>query len=129
MTTLLLIEDNPAAARMVRKALAHTDYEIYHAATGLDGLKLARKVLPDIVLIDMNLPDLEGKTIVLQLRGGVLALSTTIIAFTADDDARTRRITRMLGCDDLIGKPIDTRSFAERIAHIVQRKAQPADHE
>ena len=123
MTTLLLIEDDLDAARMVRRALAPNNYEIHHAANGLDGLKLARQVRPDIVLVDMNLPDLEGKVIVTQLHGGILTPSSTIIAFTAEDDARTRRITRALGCDDLIGKPIDTRAFAWQVSQILQKKA------
>jgi len=128
LTALLLIEDNADAARMVRKALALTDYEIHHATTGLDGLKLARTVQPDIVLVDMNLPDLEGKAIVVQLRGGILTPQATLIAFTAEDDARTRRVTRALGCDGLIGKPIDTRIFAEQITQIVQGKVGRPGH-
>ena len=128
MTALLLIEDNADAARMVRKALALSNYEIHHATTGLEGLKLARTVLPEIVLVDMNLPDLEGKAIVVQLRGGILAPSSTLIAFTAEDDARTRRVTRALGCDGLIGKPIDTRVFAEQITQIVQGKVGRPGH-
>jgi DNA-binding response OmpR family regulator len=123
LTTLLLIEDDADAARMVRKALAHQHYDFHHAANGLDGLRLARQVCPHIVLVDMNLPDLEGKIIVTQLHGKILAPTSTLIAFTAEDDARTRRITRALGCDDLIGKPIDVRAFAWQVSQIIQRKA------
>lgn len=122
MTTLLLIEDDLDSARLVRKALAKAQYDIHHAANGLDGLKMARQIRPDIVLVDMNLPDLEGKAIVTLLHGTILTPASTIIAFTAADDARTRRVTRALGCDDLIGKPIDTRAFAWQISQIVQRK-------
>lgn len=123
MTALLLIEDNADAARMVRKALALSCYEVHHAPTGLDGLKLARTVLPDVVLVDMNLPDLEGKAIVVQLRRSILTPTAAVIAFTAEDDARTRRVTRALGCDGLIGKPIDTRIFVEQITQIIEGKA------
>jgi len=128
VTTLLLIEDDADAARMVRKALAHFHYDFHHAATGLEGLKLARQVRPDIVLVDMNLPDLEGKVIVTQLHGSILPPSSALIAFTAEDDARTRRVTRALGCDDLIGKPIDTRAFAWQISQIVERKTGHSNH-
>jgi DNA-binding response OmpR family regulator len=117
-----MIEDDAECARMARRALAPCSYEIYHTPKGLEGLRMARELLPDIVLVDMNLPDLEGKVIVTQLRGRILSPSSAIIAFTAEDDARTRRVTRMLGCDDLIGKPIDTRTFADQIAQTVQRK-------
>jgi DNA-binding response OmpR family regulator len=128
MTTLLLIEDDPYSARLVHKALASHQYEIHHAPTGLEGLRLARQVSPQVVLVDLNLPDLEGKAIVSQLRGRILEVGTTIIAFTAEDDARTRRIMRAFGCDDLIGKPIDTRTFADQIAQVIQRKAGQAHH-
>ena len=124
MITLLVIEDDLASARMVRKALAQAHYEIHHAANGFDGLKLARQVLPNIVLVDMNLPDLEGKTVVVQLRGRILPQHTTLIAFTAEDDARTRRVVRALGCDDIIGKPIDTRTFADQDRSNRQKKGR-----
>jgi two-component system cell cycle response regulator DivK len=128
LNTLLLIEDDLNAARMVRKVLAPHDYEIFHATTGLEGLKLAREVKPNIVLVDMNLPDLEGKVIVVQLRGQILAASVPVIAFTADDDARTRRLVRLVGCDDLIGKPINTRAFPTQITELIQRKAGSTNH-
>jgi DNA-binding response OmpR family regulator len=128
MTTLLLIEDDLQAARMVSKVLAPHNYQIHHATTGLEGLKLAREVAPDIVLVDMNLPDLEGKVIVIQLRGQIISSTVPVIAFTADDDARTRRVVRLLGCDDLIGKPINTRTFPAQIAQLIQRKAEANHH-
>jgi two-component system, OmpR family, KDP operon response regulator KdpE len=125
MTTLLLIEDNPETIRMVCRVLKPFGYDVQVANCGLDGIRMAREGSPEIVLIDMNLPDLEGKGIVTLLRGGrILDESAVLIAFTAECDARTRRIVRMLGCDDLIGKPIDTQAFPNQIAEIVQRKAQ-----
>jgi DNA-binding response OmpR family regulator len=123
LTTLLLIEDDLDAVRIVRKVLGRLGYDIQHSAKGLDGLRLAREINPDIVLVDMNLPDIEGKTIVLQLRGRILPATTAVVAFTAEDDARTRRIVKAFGCDDVIGKPVDTRAFPDQIAQIIQRKA------
>ncbi|HLY28881.1 MAG TPA: response regulator [Aggregatilineales bacterium] len=123
MESLLLIEDDPQTARMVRRVLASEPYTFHHASTGLDGLKVARQVLPEIVLVDLNLPDLAGKPVMLQLRGRIFCPAATIIAFTAEDDARTRRVVRGMGCDDLIGKPIDTRTFVQQIKDIIKRKA------
>jgi DNA-binding response OmpR family regulator len=128
LTALLLIEDDPNTARLVHKVLRAHPYEIYHAATGTDGLKVARNVSPEIVLVDMKLPDTDGLSIIKQLFAQLSVDFTTVIAFTADTNTQTRRKALELGCDDLITKPIDTRAFPHQIMQIRQRKAQETLH-
>ncbi len=119
MTTLLLIEDDLKCANLVRKVLEPQGYTIHHAATGLAGLQLARQVHPDVILLDMNLPDLDGKIIAVNLRGSIQKGTVPIVAFTAESGARARRIALALGCDDFISKPFDTRALASQIADIM----------
>src|SRR5258708_39713260 len=118
--TLLLIEDDEQCTRMVEKVLPQHGYTIYHAATGLIGLQLARKINPQVILVDMGLPDLDGKIVVNQLRGFISHQSVSIIAFTAEAGARTKRLAFAFGCYGFIIKPIDTRELHRQIANIVQ---------
>src|SRR5438270_8733627 len=108
---LLLIEDDEQCARMVHKVLCQHGYIVHHAKTGLSGLQLARKINPQVILVDMDLPDLSGRIVANQLRSSISNQSTAIIAFTADSGSRAKRVAMALGCDGFIGKPIDTHDF------------------
>ncbi|MCC7447570.1 MAG: response regulator [Anaerolineae bacterium] len=124
MTTLLLIEDDLKCANLVRKVLEPQGYTIHHAAGGLAGLQFARQVHPDIILLDMNLPDLDGKIIAVNLRGSIQKGTVPIVAFTADSGVKAKRIALALGCDDFISKPFDTRALASQLADILNRVGQ-----
>lgn len=121
---ILLIEDDLQCARLVRKVLEPNGYIIDHAPTALSGLKLARDTQPDIVLVDMDLPDLSGQATVVQLRGIVKGRSKpiSITAFTAESGARAQRIAFGMGCDAFIAKPIDTRELPNTIDMIIKRR-------
>ena len=119
--TLLLIEDDEQCARMVNKVLTPHGYTVHHAKTGLAGRPLARSLGPQIILLDMGLPDLDGKIIANQLRGFVSnAKRVPVVAFTAESGARAQRMALAMGCDKFISKPIDTREFPSQIAHILE---------
>jgi DNA-binding response OmpR family regulator len=120
MFNLLLIEDDVKCARMVEKIMEPHEFKVHHAATALDGLQLARKTSFDIILLDMDLPDLDGKVVAIQLRSVISRGTTPIIAFTAENGARAKRIALAVGCDDFISKPIDTRAFPAQISAIIQ---------
>jgi DNA-binding response OmpR family regulator len=122
MTTILLIEDDRNCARMVAKILEPHGYTIHHAANGLTGLRMAREHKPDIILVDMDLPDLEGKVVVLQLRGGITPSHVPIVAFTAEPGAKAKRLALAVGCKEFISKPIDTRAFPDQIGRILNNE-------
>jgi two-component system cell cycle response regulator DivK len=115
MATILIIEDNYETVRMVRKIMEPRGHSITHAPNGLEALKHARNVKFDIVLADLNLPDLEGKVVVNQMRFIPGYKQVPIVAFTAENSARSKRMALAFGCIDFISKPIDTRTFPERI--------------
>ncbi len=120
MCNILLIEDDLKFARLVEKIMGPHGHTVHHAATGLDGLQLARRIHPDIILLDMNLPDLDGKVIAVNLRGMINRGTIPIVALTAESGARAKRIALAIGCDDFISKPIDTRAFPDQIATIMK---------
>jgi DNA-binding response OmpR family regulator len=126
MTILLLIEDDRNAARMVAKVLEPHGFTVIHAPNGLTGLKLARDASPNLILVDMDLPDLEGKVVVTTLRGTHHHTRVPIVAFTAEGSARAKRLALAFGCDDFISKPIDTRKFPDQLNQILSRNRQGA---
>ena len=119
MASILLIEDDILAARLVLKILGTQGYTIRHVGTGLEGLQVARELRPDLVLVDLGLPDLDGKVVAMQLRHILSARSSVIVAFTAESGAKARRLALAYGCHDFISKPIDTRAFPDVIARLL----------
>jgi DNA-binding response OmpR family regulator len=113
MTDILLIEDDAKCARMVEKILEPHGFRVHHAANGLTGLQLARQSEFALILLDMDLPDLDGKVVCVQLRGTNKAIP--IVAFTAENGAKAKRIALAFGCNHFISKPIDTRAFPQQL--------------
>src|SRR5436305_29189 len=124
MGTILLIEDNHDCARTVNKIIEPRGHSVVHAATALDGLKLARSLRPDLILLDMDLPDLEGKVVVNQLRVDPGFRAIPIIAFTAENSSRAKRMALAFGCTGFISKPIDTRTFPTQIESLITAGAR-----
>lgn len=120
MASILLIEDDLNCARLVQKVLAPHNHHIQHAANGLTGLRMARELNAKLVLVDMDLPDLNGRAVVVQLRSILRDVSVPIVAFTAESGTRAQRIALAVGCDDFISKPIDTRAFPAQIRAILE---------
>jgi DNA-binding response OmpR family regulator len=120
MFTVLLIEDDRNTARMVSKVLTPYELVVHHAPNGLTGMRLAREIKPDLILVDMDLPDLEGKVVVSQIRGTPEGKNTVIVAFTAENSARAKRLALAFGCDEFISKPIDTRTFPDHLIQLIQ---------
>ncbi len=115
MSTIILIEDNELNARMAEKLLRHAGHDVLLAEDGETGLELASQTLPDLILIDLGLPDLDGQTVVALLRQQVSLQGVPLIAFTAWPEATAAQMARAYGCHGVIIKPINTRTFADEV--------------
>jgi len=115
MAKILLIEDNLATARLVTKILSPYGHILYHYDQGMDGLVEAPRLDLDLALIDLGLPDLNGKVICMELKTKLHA-HVPIIAFTAEVGARSERLARSYGFDGFMTKPIDVHLFPAQIA-------------
>lgn len=113
MALLLHIEDDAANRLLVRRLLSREGHEVIEAFNGLEGVQLARERMPDLVLVDLRIPGLDGFEVTLRLRGIPQLSDVPIIAITAEGDRDT---SLAVGCDGFIRKPIDARSFAATIA-------------
>jgi signal transduction histidine kinase len=109
MPKILHIEDDPANRLLVRKLLAPAGFDVIDASDGLDGIRKARAERPDLVLIDIAIPGLDGYEVTLRLRAEPELVGVPIVAVTAEGNRET---SLAVGCDGFLQKPIDARSFA-----------------
>jgi CheY-like chemotaxis protein len=115
MVQIVVIEDNPQNARMAEKLLKHAGYEVTLAEDGESGLTTVLEIMPDLVLIDLGLPDVDGQTVVAMMRQQPNLDQMPIIAFTAWPEETAAEMARAYGCDGVINKPINTRQFAGQV--------------
>src|SRR5262249_38791742 len=125
MATVLHIEDDPANRLLVRKLLAAAGHEVIDAESGLEGIRLAETKKPDIVLVDIDVPDLDGYEVTLRLRGMPALEGTPIVPITAEGDRET---SLAVGADGFIQKPIDARRFPETVARFLSGHSERKHH-
>lgn len=112
MARILHIEDDSKNRLLVRKLLSAAGHEVIDAEGGLEGIRLASEQRPDLVLVDLYIPDLDGYEVTLRLRGMKALEGVPIVAVTAEGD---REISLAVGADGFIAKPIDATRFARTI--------------
>jgi DNA-binding response OmpR family regulator len=115
MTKILMIEDIADNATLVKRVLVSQGYEVYWAETAEIGLEMAEKYAPDLILLDLGLPDIDGQTLMGYLRQIEVVEQTPIIALTAWPVETARMMVTAYGCNDYISKPIDVREFITKI--------------
>ncbi|MCB9542387.1 MAG: hybrid sensor histidine kinase/response regulator [bacterium] len=121
---VLHIEDRPENRRLVRKVLEAKGFEVTDAADGLTGIELACTTQPDLILIDINIPHLNGYEVVTRLRSEPHLADTPIVAITAEGD-RTRALA--LGFDGFIVKPIRIVGFADELQAFLAGRRESVD--
>ena len=117
MTTsrILVVEDNPKNLKLVRDVLQYCGYEVVEATTGEDGVRLAREVRPDLILMDLQLPGIDGAETLRQIRQDGHMRTVPVVAVTAfamDDD---RRKAFASGFNGYVEKPISVRSLPQQV--------------
>ena len=108
--TILYIEDDDDSRVMVERILARAGYRVLVAARALQGIDLARQHLPDLILADINLPDMSGREIAIRLRADPHLADVPIVALTAYTDEADREKTLSAGVTGYLTKPIDRKS-------------------
>src|SRR5580692_191793 len=122
MSRVLHIEDDPRNRLLVRKLLAADGHEVIDAADGLEGVRLAIGQRPDLVLVDLNIPGLDGYEVTLRLRSEAALRGVPIVAITAEGDKET---SFAVGCDGFVQKPIDARNFAKQMRQYLGGHREP----
>lgn len=106
MSKILYIEDNPQNMRLVRKILNHAGYNVVEAETGLDGVRVADTERPDLIFVDVNLPDIDGLEVTARLKSDPTLAMIPVIALTANAMVGDREKALQAGCDGYLPKPV-----------------------
>ena len=128
-TKVLYIEDDIGSQRLVQRVLENHDYEVLVASEGVAGVNLARQQAPNLILMDINLPGLNGREITTRLRSLPNFESVPIVALTANTSPGHRERALAAGCDGFITKPINVISFAKEIRTFLDGFREHLDHE
>ena len=123
MPTILLVEDNEMNRDMLSRRLARRGFEMLIAVDGEEGVRLARETRPDLILMDMSLPVLDGWEASRRLKADDETRAIPIVALTAHAMAGDRQRTIDAGCDDYDTKPVEFDRLLEKIHSLLNRKA------
>ncbi len=115
MTKILLIEDNEMNRDMLSRRLARKNFQVAVAVNGLEGVEKARSECPDLILMDMSLPELDGWEATRRIKSDPDTACIPLIALTAHAMAGDREKALAAGCDDYDTKPIDFTRLLEKI--------------
>ena len=133
-TRILVVDDDPKIRTVVRRGLAYEGYRVVEAATGEEGLEKAREHLPELVVLDVMLPGIDGLEVTRRLRGA--GDPVAILMLTARDDVRARVDGLETGADDYLVKPFSFEELLARVHALLRRKPATsgemlrfADHE
>ena len=115
---ILVIDDETQIQRFLRPSLTAAGYRVALASTGEEGLRLAATMAPDLLLVDLGLPDLDGKEVIRRLRNW---LQVPIIVLSARDQEAEKIETLDQGADDFVNKPFGIGELLARIRVVLRR--------
>ncbi|MDQ2809735.1 MAG: response regulator [Chloroflexota bacterium] len=115
MTKILVVEDNEMNRNLLKRRLVLRGYEVVEAQDGAVGVALALAEHPDVILMDINMPVLDGWSAIRQIRAAPITHAIPVIAVTATTPDEARRNCVATGCNGYVGKPID---FYDLLAQI-----------
>jgi len=118
---ILIVEDNPLNMELVRDLLEARGYVVLEASTAQEGIEMVHKEMVDLVLMDVQLPGMDGLTATRLLRQDTNLADLKIVALTAHAMKGDEQKVLEAGCNGYISKPIDTRQFPVQIAVYLQK--------
>lgn len=118
---ILIIDDSYFSVKCITDALTAADYEVIHALKGEEGLRMVREEKPDLVLLDVVMPDMNGFEVCRILREAESNNLMPIIMLTSQDDQEDKLIGLELGADDYITKPFNDREMLSRVRNTLRR--------
>lgn len=118
--TILYVEDNVDNRTLVRRILMAEGYTLLEAVNATQALEILENTKPDLILMDINMPDIDGYSLTAQIKGISGFEKTPIIALTANVMRGDRERSLEAGCDGYIQKPIDIDKLSEQIEHFLR---------
>ena len=124
MQTILVVDDEPKISQLARDYLEHAGFAVLTAGDGTSALHAARTRHPDLVVLDLGLPGLDGLDVIRSLRA---AGSTPIVVVTARDTELDKLLGLELGADDYVTKPFSPRELVARVRAVLRRSERAAE--
>ena len=121
MSVILIVEDNEKNLKLVRDVLQVKGYETLEAGTGEDGVRIAAERIPDLILMDIQLPGINGIEALKILRRNPATAAIPVIAVTASVMQQDRNLITEAGFDAYIGKPLNLKEFLESVKTMLER--------
>ncbi len=119
--TILYVEDNPDNRLLVRRILSVHGYRLLEAEHASKAMEILQHEIPDLILMDINMPGMDGYTLTAKLRRIPSLATIPVIALTANVMKGDRERTLEAGCDGYIQKPVDVDAFPDQIAKYIKR--------
>ena len=126
---ILVIEDNAMNMRLFHDLLRAQGYQVVEARDGRSGIDLARAEIPDLILLDLQLPDISGLTVAAELKADDRTQDIPIVIVTASMPSDAEGAVLESGCDALLTKPIAIAQFRSTIASVLKRRRQGSKRE
>lgn len=119
---ILVVDDVPTNRLVLRGTLQHDYYTIYEAGDGFQAIEIAEKERPDLILLDVNMPGIDGYETCLRLKSSSTTMNIPVVIVTANTDKQSRLRGLEVGADDFLTKPIDNRVLFGRVRNLVRVK-------
>lgn len=123
-TRILVVDDDPKIRAVIRRGLAYEGYRVIEAATGEEGLEKSREHLPELVVLDVMLPGIDGLEVTRRLRSA--GDEVAILMLTARDEVKDRVVGLETGADDYLVKPFSFEELLARVHALLRRKMAPS---
>jgi len=120
---ILVVEDNPLNLKLVRDVLSFAGFDVVEAQSGEEGLRIARETPPDLVLMDLQLPGIDGTETLRRLRRDTLVPHVPVVAVTALAMTEDKERAAQAGFDGYVEKPISVRALPGQIEAFLRGRA------
>jgi two-component system cell cycle response regulator DivK len=124
---ILVVEDDPRSRRLVHDLLEHAGHRIAEAASGEEGVRLARELAPALIVMDVRLPGMDGITALRHLRAAAATRTIPVVAVTASAMPGDRAQIEAAGFDACEEKPVDVHRLLATVRALLTATATPAD--
>ncbi len=125
---ILIVEDNDKNRKLVRDVLLFKGYRLAEAETGEEGVRLAHELHPDLILMDIQLPGIDGATALRQLREDPATRMIPALAVTASAMIQDRQAIMAAGFEGYQSKPLNIKAFLEAVRQVLDRTSEQRGH-
>ncbi len=126
---ILIVDDEPMNIRLLEVMLARPEYVLFNAATGEEGIAMIGSHTPDLILLDVMLPGMDGYQVVAKIKADVSMAKIPVLMITALDDRSAKTLAQVAGAEDFLTKPVERAELEVRVRNLLRLKAYSDYHD